>query len=435
MRADAPRATGHRRADDSLARPRRAVRARRRRAVSRRRGGPAPQHGPPAVLARAGERGLPRERLSPCLAGRRGEEGRNNLAQALYALRRDLGADDAIVGTKELCLNAERVRATSPVRTAVARGASAQAAALTPAPSGRLSCARGRRARAVGGRNSGRRSCTITRGRWRRWTARRPRPATRRDGGRMVAQARGGRPAQRARGRGLMGGAGGRRRPGGGAPARAGQRGDPRAGARPSPDREVLSLADRLRRERARARRPRRDPRRTARSAHAFYRTDGTAGDGGCRQPRRSTPTRRRPPTSRPASSATAPAGPVPAAAAHPGSSRRHPGGVSWCQHPRPRHPQRLARTAPSRRHRARWSLPSPWPPWATWAHCNRVRARADRSPAAAGAAPAASAPAAHAAPVVAGDASRLRARGRPAGLTGRSLTVATNLAPSRGCV
>ncbi|HKH91466.1 MAG TPA: hypothetical protein VKA54_06670, partial [Gemmatimonadaceae bacterium] len=47
-----------------------------------------------AVLARAGDRGMARERLVALLWPDADEDrARNNLAQALYALRRDMGDD------------------------------------------------------------------------------------------------------------------------------------------------------------------------------------------------------------------------------------------------------------------------------------------------------------------------------------------------------
>jgi DNA-binding SARP family transcriptional activator len=59
-----------------------------------------------AILAAAGARGVSRERLLlylwPESDARR---GRNTLNQTLYALRRDLGADDVVVGTTALALN------------------------------------------------------------------------------------------------------------------------------------------------------------------------------------------------------------------------------------------------------------------------------------------------------------------------------------------
>ena len=59
-----------------------------------------------AVLAEAGERGTTREKLLGMLWPEAGEErGRASLAQALYALRRDLGSEDVIEGTAALRLN------------------------------------------------------------------------------------------------------------------------------------------------------------------------------------------------------------------------------------------------------------------------------------------------------------------------------------------
>jgi DNA-binding SARP family transcriptional activator len=59
-----------------------------------------------AVLARAGERGVTREKLIALLWPDADEErGRKLLTQALYTLRRDLGGEDPIAGTKELRLD------------------------------------------------------------------------------------------------------------------------------------------------------------------------------------------------------------------------------------------------------------------------------------------------------------------------------------------
>ena len=63
-----------------------------------------------ALLAAAGERGLSREKLLGYLwPDSDGERGRGALAQALYALRRDLGAEDLFIGTAELRLNPARL--------------------------------------------------------------------------------------------------------------------------------------------------------------------------------------------------------------------------------------------------------------------------------------------------------------------------------------
>lgn len=63
-----------------------------------------------ALLAVAGERGVTRDALLGYLWPESDEErGRKALAQALYALRRDLGSEDAITGTKDIRLNPDLV--------------------------------------------------------------------------------------------------------------------------------------------------------------------------------------------------------------------------------------------------------------------------------------------------------------------------------------
>lgn len=63
-----------------------------------------------ALLAVAGERGVTRDALLGYLWPESDEErGRKALAQALYALRRDLGSDAAITGTKDIRLNPDLV--------------------------------------------------------------------------------------------------------------------------------------------------------------------------------------------------------------------------------------------------------------------------------------------------------------------------------------
>jgi DNA-binding SARP family transcriptional activator len=85
-----------------------------------------------ALLARAGDRGVTREKILALLWPDADEErGRKLLTQALYTLRRDLGDEDAIVGLKELRLNPER--ATSDVtafEAAVRAGTFDRAAAV-----------------------------------------------------------------------------------------------------------------------------------------------------------------------------------------------------------------------------------------------------------------------------------------------------------------
>ena len=59
-----------------------------------------------AVLARAGKRGVSRERLLALLWPDANEEStRSVLSQAIYMLRRDLGSADAICGSRELRLD------------------------------------------------------------------------------------------------------------------------------------------------------------------------------------------------------------------------------------------------------------------------------------------------------------------------------------------
>ena len=59
-----------------------------------------------ALLAAAGERGLSREKLLSLLWPESDlERARKNLAQTVYALRRDLGAEDLVLGTTDLRLN------------------------------------------------------------------------------------------------------------------------------------------------------------------------------------------------------------------------------------------------------------------------------------------------------------------------------------------
>src|SRR5687768_6180780 len=63
-----------------------------------------------AVLAHAGERGVSRERLLALLWPDTDEErARRGVTQALYALRQELGSEDAIAGTKDLRLDPELV--------------------------------------------------------------------------------------------------------------------------------------------------------------------------------------------------------------------------------------------------------------------------------------------------------------------------------------
>src|SRR6476661_5332266 len=89
-----------------------------------------------AVLARSGDRGVNRDRLGTLLWGEVEEErARRNLNQALYALRHDLGAEDAILGTRELRLNPELIEVDlHGFETARASGAIEEAARLYGGP-------------------------------------------------------------------------------------------------------------------------------------------------------------------------------------------------------------------------------------------------------------------------------------------------------------
>jgi len=89
-----------------------------------------------ALLARAGERGLSRDRVLALLwPDADDERGSRTLAQALYALRRDLIAEDAIVGSKELRFDPAHVSSdVSEFASAVSRGDDARAADLYGGP-------------------------------------------------------------------------------------------------------------------------------------------------------------------------------------------------------------------------------------------------------------------------------------------------------------
>jgi DNA-binding SARP family transcriptional activator len=63
-----------------------------------------------ALVARAGERGLTRDKLLATLwPDADDERGRRSLSQTLYGIRQDLGSDDAILGLKDLRLNTDLV--------------------------------------------------------------------------------------------------------------------------------------------------------------------------------------------------------------------------------------------------------------------------------------------------------------------------------------
>ena len=89
-----------------------------------------------ALLARSGERGMNRDKLLTLLwPDADDERGPRNLAQALYALRKDLGAEDAISGVKELRLDPAIVSSDiAEFAAAVSRGDDARAVTLYQGP-------------------------------------------------------------------------------------------------------------------------------------------------------------------------------------------------------------------------------------------------------------------------------------------------------------
>jgi DNA-binding SARP family transcriptional activator len=89
-----------------------------------------------ALLARAGERGISREKLLSLLwPDADDERGPRTLAQALYALRRDLGAEDAIAGSKDLRLDPALASSdVSEFASALARGEDERAVNLYHGP-------------------------------------------------------------------------------------------------------------------------------------------------------------------------------------------------------------------------------------------------------------------------------------------------------------
>ncbi len=89
-----------------------------------------------AVLARAGQRGVSRDRIAGLLwADVEEERARRSLNQALYALRHDLGSEEAILGTRDLRLNPELIDIDlAAFETAKASGALEEAARLYAGP-------------------------------------------------------------------------------------------------------------------------------------------------------------------------------------------------------------------------------------------------------------------------------------------------------------
>jgi DNA-binding SARP family transcriptional activator/TolB-like protein len=88
------------------------------------------------LVARGGKRGTTRAKLLALLwPDADDEQGRRVVTQALYALRRDLGSDDAISGTQELRLNPDHVSCDSAdFDEALSRGDTAHAVALYHGP-------------------------------------------------------------------------------------------------------------------------------------------------------------------------------------------------------------------------------------------------------------------------------------------------------------
>jgi DNA-binding SARP family transcriptional activator len=89
-----------------------------------------------ALLAAAGERGMPREKLLLILWPESDlERARKNLAQAVYALRRDLGAEELVQGTNDLRLNADLLSSDlAEFQRAIAEGRKEDAVALYKGP-------------------------------------------------------------------------------------------------------------------------------------------------------------------------------------------------------------------------------------------------------------------------------------------------------------
>ena len=89
-----------------------------------------------AVMARGGQRGAARGKLLSLLwPDADDEQGRRVVTQALYALRRDLGSEDAILGTQDLRLNRDVVWCdVDEFDSALGKGEAERAASLYVAP-------------------------------------------------------------------------------------------------------------------------------------------------------------------------------------------------------------------------------------------------------------------------------------------------------------
>lgn len=89
-----------------------------------------------ALLARAGDRGVSRDKVLALLwTDASDEQGPRSLTQALYALRKDLGAEDAITGSKELRFDPALISTdVGEFTSAVSRGDDARAVSLYQGP-------------------------------------------------------------------------------------------------------------------------------------------------------------------------------------------------------------------------------------------------------------------------------------------------------------
>ncbi len=167
-----------------------------------------------ALLAEAGERGMSRERLLGLLWPDSDlERGRKNLAQAVYALRRDLGADELITGTADLRLNTDHISSDlHDFRRAAAEGGWRMPWRSTRTLPRRGLSRRGAGVRSLGGAGTERPGARVRCGAGTTRQARHPgrRPSHRRG---PLAQARQRRPAQRPGGRRPHAGPRRRRRP------------------------------------------------------------------------------------------------------------------------------------------------------------------------------------------------------------------------------
>lgn len=89
-----------------------------------------------ALLARAGERGVSRDKLLALLwPDAEGERASRTLAQAIYALRKDLGHEDAIAGARDLRLDPATVASdVGEFASALSRGDNARAVEMYGGP-------------------------------------------------------------------------------------------------------------------------------------------------------------------------------------------------------------------------------------------------------------------------------------------------------------